>query len=141
MTTKKFIEKTTQKLFQTFSTLEFCRYAFDKLSNTHYFLIDNEVYSSKEFAEFDYVTTSSAFDCGIQGLICFITDDEMFDFADQEIFHNYFNNEVILKNLVHLIEPNFHFAVKSSDLNISFAEEAKKAGMGFAGENTWALAA
>src|SRR5258706_6526930 len=143
MTTKKFIDKARQNLFKRFPKLESCKYVFDNLSNPHYFLIAESVYCSKDFSEFDYLTTREAFELGIQGLICFMTDEKLFDFKDQQSFYNPYNNEVLHKNLVNFVDPNdfFLLSFKLNDINSSFSEEANKVGIDVAGTNNYALAA
>jgi hypothetical protein len=143
MTTRKFITGVREKLFQTFLELELCKYCFDRLTNTHYFLVPPSVYNSQEFSSFDYTVNREAFDLGIQGLLCFMTDATLFDFEQQETYYNRFNNEVILKNLVHMIPPSefFHLYFSLADVKASFNTPIDNGNTQYAGENNYAVAA
>lgn len=143
LTTRKFIERTKNNLFKRYPALESCKYKFDSLTNTHYFLIPELVYSDKNFSEFDYLSTSDAFELGIQGLLCFITDEKVFDFKNQETFYNPYNNEALLKNLANIVHPGDFFSLEFNitGINLTFSSGPENVGMEVSGESNYAIAA
>lgn len=143
LTTKQFIEKTKNNLFKSYLTLETCKYKFDVLTDTHYFLIPKWVYSDKRFVEFDFHVTNEAYDLGIQGLICFTTDEKVFNFEEHDTFYNHFNNDALLKNLAYIIDPAEFYSVgfKISGMNLTFSTAPETPGMEMGGESNYAIAA
>lgn len=143
LTTRQFIEKTKNNLFKSYLALEYCNYKFDSLTNTHYFLIPSWIYSDKHFAEFDYHTSNEAYELGIQGLICFMTDEKVFNFEEYETFYNSFNNEALLKNIAYIIDPVEFFSIgfKISGLDLTFSTVSETLGMEISGESNYAIAA
>src|SRR5260221_3571209 len=102
MTTMKYIEGVIENFFLKFREPYQIVYQFDRLSNTHFFLLPNSIYDNPDFADFDFQVTTRAYEHNIQGQICFTTDALLFD--DPKTYFNQFNNEAVLGNLNHFID-------------------------------------
>lgn len=143
MTARQFIHQLKESFFRNFSSVELCHYYFDPLSNTHFILIPKDIYLTSEFSAFDFRITSEAFELGIQGLICFVTDETTLEKSNSEVFYNPFNNEMLLKNLDQFIpiEEFLSLGFKMKDVQYTFSDETNSIVNNIVAESNYALAA
>lgn len=143
MTTLRFINNIIERLFLTFPDLEECFHEYNSTTGTHFIKIPGEVYDTRDFSLFDAEVTLELYKGNYEGVICFITEESYTELTSPTHHINYFNNDVIQKNLnlifqdIGIPKDNHSVTVtnprKSSELDESFDR-------GFEDEN-YALAA
>lgn len=144
MKTKKFIKQLRDEILRTFNEVELITYNYDEHNNTHYFLVPEEIYETKEFAELDYKFNFELRTLEDHGIVCFMTDPDLFTFEGSKIYVNRFQNEILIKHLDKFIEMDLQPEPSSVSLDtspISSREYENDMVCMSAGENTYAMAA
>jgi hypothetical protein len=72
-----------------------------------------------------------------------MTDENLFDFSNHEVFYNSYNNEALLKNLVNIVDPKdfISLAFNLSGINPSFTGLDSREKIELSNESNFALAA
>lgn len=106
MTTEKFIKYLMNQLFLNFD-VKSLKYSYCEDSNTHMFIVDENIIKSKKFAEFDVKMTTEAWNENIEGVICFTQPDDLIEFYEFEEYINVHDNNALLSNINLLFSQNY----------------------------------